>query len=74
MTPVTFLLLLLYYALHQDFWNWSEPRPLIFGFLPIGLFYHVLYTLGAALIMAMLVRVAWPTELEEWAEGGEPKD
>ena len=23
------------YVLHQDFWNWKEAYPLVFGFLPI---------------------------------------
>ena len=30
----------LLYLLHQDFWFWRDARPLVFGFLPIGLFYH----------------------------------
>ena len=62
------LLLFVYYALHQDFWNWSVARPLVFGFIPIGLFYHVLYAAGAAVLMAFLVKWAWPVGLEEWAE------
>ena len=62
------LLLLFYYALHQDFWFWTAARPLIFGFVPIGLFYHAVYAAGAALMMALLVRHAWPQGLAEWAE------
>lgn len=68
MKPFILALLLVYYALHQDFWNWAEARPLIFGFLPVGLFYHVLYTLGAAAVMAFLVKRVWPEALEKWAE------
>ena len=66
-TPIL-LLLITYYALHQDFWNWTAARPLIFGFVPIGLMYHVLYAAGAAVLMVFLVRWAWPEGLEEWAE------
>lgn len=62
------LLLLVYYALHQDFWNWTAARPLLFGFLPIGLAYHALYAIGASALMALLVKVAWPERLEPWAE------
>lgn len=62
------LLLLIYYALHQDFWNWNEARPLVFGFVPIGLFYHALYAAGAALLMKMVVAWAWPEDLEAWAD------
>ncbi len=36
----------LLYVLHQDFWFWREARPLVFGFLPIGLFYHAAFTAG----------------------------
>ena len=52
------------YALHQDVWNWRAARPLVFGFLPIGLFYHVAYSLAAAVLLAVLVRFAWPAHLD----------
>jgi hypothetical protein len=67
MKPSLFLILTAYYCLHQDFWNWTSARPLIFGFIPIGLMYHVLYAAGAAALMAILIRKAWPERLEEWA-------
>lgn len=57
-----------YWALHQDFWNWTAARPLTFGFLPPALTYHALYTLGASLLLALLVRAAWPARLEKEAE------
>jgi len=63
----TFLLtalLAVVYVLHQDFWNWKEAYPLVFGFLPIGLAYQAGYSLLAAAMMAVLVRVAWPNHLE----------
>jgi hypothetical protein len=53
-----------FYALHQDVWNWRKIEPLILGFLPAGLAYHAAYSLGAAVIMAILVRYAWPAGLE----------
>jgi len=59
------LVLALFYALHQDFWFWREARPLVFGFLPIGLFYHAAYTLATAALLWWLVRGHWPTHLEE---------
>lgn len=58
------------YALHQDFWNWQRIAPLVFGFLPVGLAYHVAYTFVAALMMAVLVKFAWPEHLEKY----EPKE
>jgi hypothetical protein len=59
------LLVLLVYALHQDFWNWRKIEPLIFGFLPVGLAYHAAYSVLASILMAVLVRFAWPAHLEE---------
>ena len=52
------------YALHQDFWNWREARPLVFGFLPIGLAYHAAYTLAVSALMWVLVRRHWPAHLD----------
>ena len=49
------------YALHQDVWFWRTARPLVFGFLPIGLAYHAAYCVAAALLMWALTTFAWPT-------------
>lgn len=54
-------------VLHQDFWNWDNAT-LVFGFMPIGLFYHACYSLVAALLWAVAIKIAWPTELVAWAE------
>ena len=56
------------YVLHQDFWFWRTAHPLLFGFLPIGLFYQACYSLAAALVMWLLVKYAWPSHLEEEIE------
>ena len=53
------------YVLHQDVWFWRAARPLVFGFIPIGLFYHACYTVVIALVMWLLVKHAWPSHLEE---------
>ena len=62
------LAVLALYAAHQDFWFRDVARPLVFGFLPIGLFYHVVLCLAAAGLMWVLVRYAWPVELERRVE------
>ena len=59
------------YVLHQDFWFWRSARPLVFGFLPIGLAYHAAYTLAISLLMIYLVRRHWPLHLEQANEGTE---
>lgn len=58
------LLLLAFFALHQDTWFWRASGPLVFGVLPIGLAYHAAYTLAVSAIMAVLVRWYWPSHLE----------
>ena len=67
----TFVFLLVFIVLavlHQDVWNWDNPD-LVFGFMPVGLAYHAAYSLVAAAFWALVVKFAWPTKLEEWAEG-----
>ena len=56
-------LIVLLAVLHQDFWNWKSAS-LQFGFLPVGLTYHIAYALACAGLMALLVRYKWPKELE----------
>jgi len=58
------LLVLVVYLLHQDFWNWKTAKPLLFGFLPVGLAYHAIYSIIASVTMAILVKFAWPRHLE----------
>jgi hypothetical protein len=62
------------YLLHQDFWFWRAAAPVVLGFLPVGLFYHVCYTLVISALMWALVKYAWPSRLDEsageWESGG----
>ncbi len=51
-------------VLHQDFWLWNNAT-LVFGFLPIGLAYHIGFSIAAGLLWAAAVVWAWPTEIEE---------
>lgn len=57
-------------VLRHDFWQWTEVRPLLFGLLPVGLWWQAGVSVLASLVMALLVRWAWPAELEQAA--GEP--
>ncbi len=69
------LLVLVFYILHQDFWNWKQTHPLVLGFLPIGLAYHAGYSIAAAFLMALLVKFAWPKHLEDvQPESDKPRD
>jgi Protein of unknown function (DUF3311) len=62
------------YVLHQDIWFWRTARPLVFGFLPIGLAYHAAFTLASSLLLWVLVRRAWPSHLEAAASPGSPPE
>ena len=63
--------IVLLYVLHQDVWFWRTARPLVFGFLPVGLAYHGGYCVVAALLMWALTKFAWPHRLEEGSGHGE---
>jgi hypothetical protein len=54
-------------VLHQDFWLWDDPR-LVWGFLPVGLAYHIGFSIAAATWWAWACRYAWPREWEEMAK------
>ena len=55
------------YILHQDIWFWRSSY-LVFGFIPIGLYYHGVFSIAAALLMWLLVTYAWPSHLEREVE------
>ena len=57
-------------VLHQDSWNWDNTT-LVFGFLPVGLAYHILFSVLAAVVWALAVKFAWPTHVEAWADENE---
>jgi hypothetical protein len=62
------------YVLHQDFWFWRTANPLIFGFIPIGLFYQACFAVTASLLMWLLVKFAWPSHLEREIEQREAEE
>jgi len=59
------------FLLHHDFWNWNN-HTLVLGFLPIGLAYHVGYSLAAGLFWFLVTKYAWPHSIEKWAD--QPND
>lgn len=58
------LLVLALLILHQDFWWWDEIEPLVFGFVPIGLAYHIGVSIAAALVWALAVHYCWPADVD----------
>jgi hypothetical protein len=57
-------LVALLYVLHQDVWFWRAAHPLVFGFIPVGLFYHAAFTAACSIVMWLLVKRAWPAHLD----------
>ena len=68
MRYVVYVLIALMFVLHQDFWFWDNPR-LYFGFMPVGLLYHAVYSVVAALVWALAILFLWPRDIERFAEG-----
>ena len=61
----------LLFLAHYDFWYWNDGS-LVFGFLPVGLAYHVAISVAASLCWVVAVVVAWPSEIEDWADETDP--
>ena len=55
------------FVLHQDFWLWDD-QSLVLGFMPIGLAYHAVFSIAAALLWTGAVKFAWPSDIEAWAD------
>ena len=53
-------LLCVLFLLRIDLWQWTDAS-FVLG-LPIGLTYQVAFCLVVAVVMALLVRFAWPLE------------
>ena len=51
--------------MHQDFWWWDDSETLVAGFVPIGLAYHALLSVAAAVGWAMAARYCWPDDVDE---------
>ena len=50
-------------VIHQDFWWWDDGS-LVFGFLPVGLAFHALFSILAVGLWALAIKVAWPHHIE----------
>lgn len=57
-------LVLLLLILHQDNWFW-EDNSLVFGFIPIGLFWHACISLAASATWLLATKIAWPVDRRE---------
>ncbi len=37
--------------------------------IPVGLSYHILFSIGVAVFWALVIKFAWPSEIEAWVDG-----
>ena len=64
------ILILLLLILHQDNWFWADTS-LVFGFMPVGLFYHACISIAASCVWFFAVKKCWPVKAENTErEGG----
>lgn len=64
MKLLIWLLVAILLIAHQDFWYWNDSK-LVFGFLPIGLFYHACLSVAAGVFWLFVCTFAWPKGLDE---------
>lgn len=64
MQRLLYLAIVVMYLLHQDFWFWDDAT-LVFGVVPVGFLYHIVYCFAASALLFALTRLAWPSHLEE---------
>ena len=67
MRKLVCILVIALFVLHQDWWWWANGD-LVFGFMPIGLAYHTLFSILAGVVWALAVKFAWPGDIEAWAD------
>ncbi len=60
-------------VLHQDFWWWDNDS-LIFGFMPVGLAFHALFSILCAVLGWFAIKTIWPHELDEAKQAAAPAD
>jgi hypothetical protein len=64
MKTFLWILIAILIVAHQDFWYWTDDT-LAFGFLPIGLAYHMGISTAAGIVWFLMVNLAWPKQLDE---------
>jgi len=67
MKLVIWLLVAMLIIFHQDFWYWNDAT-LVFGFLPIGMAYHIGISLAAAAVWFIACTFAWPEGIDDFGD------
>lgn len=64
MQQLVWLLVAALIVVHQDNWFW-ENGYLVFGFMPIGLFFHACISIAAGIVWYLATLYCWPEEMIE---------
>lgn len=59
------LLLAALCVLHHDLWWWADAEPLVLGFMPVGLAWHLGISIAAGIACWLAVVFCWPQALVE---------
>lgn len=70
MRYVVWIMVVTLIVLHQDNWFWTDGT-LVFGFMPIGLFYHACISIAASITWFLATQFCWPTAAEADGQGGD---
>ena len=57
-------------VLHHDWWLWDNSD-LVLGIVPMGMAYHMAYTVAVSVFWACVVIWAWPRNAESMEPEGE---
>lgn len=52
---------------HQDWWFWEDTET-YFGFLPVGLLYHMGVSVAAAIVWWLACTIAWPKGVDDFED------
>jgi hypothetical protein len=69
---VVWAIIIVFYLLRHDFWNWGKIEPFLFG-MPVALWYHILYSILSTGVVYLMVKYVWPDTPEEALEREEDK-
>lgn len=63
MQKLIWSIVVLLVILHQDIWFWNDDT-LVFGFMPIGLFYHACLSVAASITWFLAIQFCWPIDTD----------
>jgi hypothetical protein len=62
---IGWIMVIVFYLLRHDIWNWDKIGPLLFGWMPVALWYHLVYVIISAGVIYIFMKFCWPDTPEE---------